>query len=87
MHATVSWMMGGSTRMPCFQITTSFARDCCTEAAHAACQCEHMGSKHETYHASAYQHNKQEVRKELSTSFLLLLGYLNSQKQCIGHIC
>lgn len=49
MQATVSWMMGGSTRMPCFQITTSFASDCCTEAARAACQCEHMGSRREPY--------------------------------------
>ena len=32
MHRTVSWMMGGSTRTPCFHSTTSFASDCCTEA-------------------------------------------------------
>ena len=44
MQATVSWMIGGSTRMPCFHITTSFASDCCTEAVHAAWQREHMGS-------------------------------------------
>ena len=33
MHATVSCIIGGSTMMPCFQSTTSRARDSCTEAA------------------------------------------------------
>ena len=71
MHLTVSWMMGGSTRTPCFQITTSFVSDCCTEAVRAALECERLGQKTQ---ASLTPPESRQNRHAQTCICLLLMG-------------